>query len=142
MQAAVHQLSLQGIGCMLLGVRAEVLTTDHRQVSLSTTRACPIQHRFFTLKDTTISSSNLFFSKRLSFFVNFLPPSACIFKLLFHHTYQIGGNYVLANLFFSLSLCMLIRPPPHAQKTFWLKRLTHWSFFQHLFSFSFPYILK
>lgn len=54
MQAAVRQLSLRGTGCTVLGVRAKLLTTDHRQVSLSATRAFPTQYHFFCFasKDT------------------------------------------------------------------------------------------
>lgn len=64
MQAAVRQLSLGGIGRTALGERAKALTTDHRQVSLSTTPGPFLHSPAFSAshrRTLLFSSSKLFF---------------------------------------------------------------------------------
>ena len=69
MQAAVGQLSLRGIGWTALWVWAKALTTDHRQVSLSTSPG-PFLHNlaFFLLR-----SEEHCYSPPLNYFSSLFP---------------------------------------------------------------------
>lgn len=114
---------------------SNVLTADHRQVSLPTTCAFPL---LFVPRIEGHSSSNLLLAILFSTAGRF-PPTFCLFQepflyklgIIFSQTSMSVLPKVVVVLCTSAFTCLYPLPPSSA--VFWLKSFTHLSFFQHLF---------